>query len=111
MTALAEPSRNEIAPTIADRVVDSVRRVVHASHEARLFKTIAEDALEGRVYAAQRAITTAQRRVRDNLGDLKDEAARCVKRQPLAAVGTAFGAGLLIGAGFALALRSAARVR
>jgi hypothetical protein len=98
MAALAEIARDGIKWAIADQVVDSVRRAAHASHEARLFKTIAEDALGDGVHAATRAIKAARRRVVENLGDVKDDAVRGVKRQPLIAVGAAFAAGLAIGA-------------
>ncbi len=111
MTTVAEPARGDIKQAIADRIVDTVRQAAHASHEARLFKTLAEDAFEDGVHAAKRAIQTAQRRVVEDVAELKDEAVRCVKRQPLAAVGTAFGAGLAIGAILAWSLRPAARVQ
>src|SRR5581483_4494474 len=111
MAAVAESAPGEIKQAIADRIVDTVRQAAHATHEARLFKTLAEDALEDGIHTAKRAIQTAQRRVVADFGDLKDEAARCVRRQPLAAAGTAFGAGLAIGAILAWSLRPAARVR
>jgi ElaB/YqjD/DUF883 family membrane-anchored ribosome-binding protein len=110
MTALAEPARGDIKQAITDRVVDTVRRVAHASHEARLLETMAEDAIEEGIHTAKRAIRTTQRRVVEDLGDFKDEAVRCVRRQPLAAVGTAFGAGLAIGVVLAWSFRGA-RVR
>jgi ElaB/YqjD/DUF883 family membrane-anchored ribosome-binding protein len=96
MPAVAKSSAVEPEPTVVDRVAEAVRRVAHASHETQLLKTVAEDALEDGAYAARRAIKNVRHRL-DDLGDLRDEAARCVKRQPLVAVGVAFGAGVAIG--------------
>jgi ElaB/YqjD/DUF883 family membrane-anchored ribosome-binding protein len=62
----------------------------------QLLKSLAADAIEDGVHAAKRAITSVQRRV-ENLGDLKDEAAHRVKRQPFKAVGIAVGVGLVLG--------------
>jgi ElaB/YqjD/DUF883 family membrane-anchored ribosome-binding protein len=58
--------------------------------------TRATDAVEDGVRAARRAFKTAQRSLQ-NAADLRDEAAYRVKREPLKAVGFAFGAGLLMG--------------
>ena len=81
---------------IRERAVDAVRQVAHISHEARLFKSLAADAVEDGVHAAKRAIKSVQRRV-EELGDLKDEAAYRVKRQPFKALGIAVGVGLVLG--------------
>jgi ElaB/YqjD/DUF883 family membrane-anchored ribosome-binding protein len=59
-------------------------------------KNLAADAVEEGVRAARRALKTAKRGI-ENAGDLRDEAAYQVKREPLKAVGLAFGAGLLVG--------------
>jgi ElaB/YqjD/DUF883 family membrane-anchored ribosome-binding protein len=96
MPAVAETSPGELKPTMAARVADTVRRVAHASHEARLLTSVAEDAIEDGVYAAKRAVKSAQKRF-DAVEDLKDETVRRVKRQPFKAVGVAFGAGLALG--------------
>ena len=75
--------------TVGDRLVDDAcRQAAHISHEARLLKSVAEDAIEDGVHAAKRAIKSVQRRA-EELGDLKDEAIHRVKRQPLKAVGLA----------------------
>jgi ElaB/YqjD/DUF883 family membrane-anchored ribosome-binding protein len=97
--AAVEPIESQrIAPKsgAAERVAEAARRVVHASHEAHLLKTIAEDALEDGLYAAKRAVKNVHRRL-DDLGDVKDEAVRRVKRQPLLTVGIAFGVGAVVG--------------
>lgn len=69
----------------------------HMSHEARLFKTRAEDALEDGVHAAKRAFKSVQRQV-EAIDDLKDEALHRVKRHPALAVGICFGVGCVVGA-------------
>ena len=83
--------------TLKDRNVDGTRRAAHVSHEVRLAKSVARDAIEDGVYAAKRALKQVQRGVR-SLEDMKDETARYVKRQPLLAVGIAAGVGVLVGA-------------
>lgn len=95
-TATVETPKIEHEPTISDRAVDACRQAAHISHEARLLKSVAEDAIEEGVHAANRAIKSVRRRV-EELGDLKDAAAYRVKRSPLAAVGAAFGVGLVLG--------------
>jgi hypothetical protein len=86
----------EQKPTARDRVVDACRHAAHISHEARLIKSVAEDAIEDGVHAVKRAITSVRHRV-EELGDLKDGALRRVKRQPLQAMAAAFGIGLAAG--------------
>jgi hypothetical protein len=44
---------------VRDKAVDAVRHTAHVSHEARLLKTIAADAVDDGVYAAKRVIKTA----------------------------------------------------
>jgi ElaB/YqjD/DUF883 family membrane-anchored ribosome-binding protein len=83
-------------PTVGDRVADACRQAAHVSHEARMLKSVAEDAIEDGVHAAKRAMKSVRRRV-EELGDLKDEAAVRVKRQPLVSVGIAAGVGLMVG--------------
>ena len=94
-TATLETPAVDRKPTAEDRAVDARRQAAHISHEARLLKSVAE-AIEDGVHAAKREIKSVQRRV-EELGDLKDEAIHRVKRQPLQAVGAAFGVGLAMG--------------
>lgn len=79
-----------------DRAIDAARQVAHVSHEVHLLKSVGEDAVEDGVHAATRAIKSVQHRV-EELGDLKDEAAYRVKRQPFKALGLAVGVGLVFG--------------
>jgi ElaB/YqjD/DUF883 family membrane-anchored ribosome-binding protein len=94
--ATADMSNVKSEPSIRDRAIDAARQVAHVSHEAQLFKSLAADAVEDGVHAAKRAIKSIQHRV-EKLGDLKDEAAYCVKHQPFKAVGLAAGVGLVVG--------------
>lgn len=87
-------------PNVKDRIVDAARHAAHFSHEARLAKSIAQDAIEDGVHAAKRALKRVRRGV-DRLEDVKDETARYVKRQPFKAVGVAAAVGLLVGGGVA----------
>jgi ElaB/YqjD/DUF883 family membrane-anchored ribosome-binding protein len=84
------------AHALRDRAADALRHATHMSHEARLLKSMASDAVEDGVYAARRAVKNVQRRLHD-AGDLRDTAVYKVKRNPLGALGVAFGAGLLFG--------------
>jgi ElaB/YqjD/DUF883 family membrane-anchored ribosome-binding protein len=81
---------------VRDKAVDAVRHVAHASHEARLLKTIAADAVDDGVYAAKRVIKTARRWTR-TIADLRDEAAFRIKREPFKFVGLALGMGIQLG--------------
>jgi len=81
---------------VRDKAVDAVRHVAHASHEARLLKTIAADAVEDGVYAAKRVVKTARRWTRSTT-DLRDEAAYRIKREPFKFVGLALGVGIQLG--------------
>jgi hypothetical protein len=100
MTSTTIDTPEEASKTsIRDRVLDAARQTAHLSHETRMLKTLAADAVEDGVHAARRAMTSARRGV-EKLGDFKDEAVHRVKRQPLRAVGLSLGLGLV--AGFAV---------
>jgi ElaB/YqjD/DUF883 family membrane-anchored ribosome-binding protein len=94
--ATVETSSVETELSIRERAIDAARQVAHVSHEVQLLKSLAADAVEDGVHAAKRAIKSVQRRV-EELGDLKDEAAYRVKRQPFKALGIAVGVGLVFG--------------
>jgi len=96
MVPANETSTAAAEPSLRDRVVDAARQATQVSHEARLFKSLAEDAVEDGIHAAKRALKAAKHRV-EELGDLKDEAAYRVKRDPLKAVAIAGAAGLVFG--------------
>ena len=95
-SATIETSQTASTASLRDRVVDTCRHAAHLSHEARLLKSLAADAVEDGVHAAKRARISLARRV-EELTDLKDEAVHQVKRQPLRSVGIALGAGLVVG--------------
>jgi ElaB/YqjD/DUF883 family membrane-anchored ribosome-binding protein len=69
-----------------------------ASKEAHALVAKAEEAIEEGVYAAKRTMRTAQRRAEDAVND----AAGCVRKQPLTAVSATLGAGIAIGVAGAL---------
>ena len=94
--AVDTPEMKNGSTTARDRVVDAARQAAHVSHEARLLKSLAADAVEDGVHAARRAIKSVRRGV-EELGDFKDEAVHRAKRQPLKAVAIAAGAGLALG--------------
>jgi ElaB/YqjD/DUF883 family membrane-anchored ribosome-binding protein len=97
MPAAAFAPSEETKAQVKERVVEAARRLAHASHESRLLKTVAEDAVEDGLYAAKRAMKTVHRKL-DEMRDVREEAIRRVKRQPLQAVGIALGAGIVLGA-------------
>jgi len=81
---------------VRDKAIDAVRQVAHASHEARVLKASAADAVEDGVYAAKRAVKAA-RRWTQNTADLRDQAAYRIKRDPFKFVGLALGVGIQLG--------------
>ena len=95
--AHVETPELEPKPTGRDRVVDACRHAAHFSHQSRLLKSVAQDAIEEGVHAAKRAIRSVRYRT-EELGDnLKDEARHRVKRQPMQVMAAAFGIGLAAG--------------
>ena len=92
----------ELVPpsSVKDRIVDAARHTAHLSHEARLAKSIAADAIEDGIHYARRAAITSARRGVERLQDLKDDATYRIKRAPLASATLFAGAGLILGAGF-----------
>jgi ElaB/YqjD/DUF883 family membrane-anchored ribosome-binding protein len=63
------------------------------SEEARVLAANAAEVVEQGAHVARRSYRLAKRRAED----AADEAATCIRRQPLKAVGAALGAGLVIG--------------
>jgi len=100
-TATVDSADVEPKTTVRERIVDACGQAAHVSHEARVLLSVAEDTIEDGVRAARRAVKSVRRRA-EEIEDFKDEAIHRVKRQPLRAVGAAFGTGLAIGfvAGF-----------
>lgn len=96
MTSTTDTSEEASKTSVGDHVADACRHAAHLSHEGRLLKSVATDAIEDGAHAVKRAITSAKRRV-EQLSDLKDETLHRVKRQPLRALGLALGSGLVIG--------------
>lgn len=99
---VAEPPRSDGADRIRYVAADAVRAAAHLSHEARLLKSMAADAVEDGVHAAKRSYKIAVRR----LEDATDQAAANIRKQPFKAVGVALGAGLLLGVAGAWLVRS-----
>jgi ElaB/YqjD/DUF883 family membrane-anchored ribosome-binding protein len=95
-TAGTQSSESE-KPSVADRIVDAVQHAAHVSHEARLIKSLAYDAIEDGAHEAKRAVEKSLQRGIERLEDIKDESVHYVKRQPLKAMAMAAGAGLMVG--------------
>lgn len=79
---------------IGDKAADMYRKATHLAGEARELTNLASDTVEDGVHAARRAIN----RGIENAAELRETAVYRVKRNPLKAVGLAFGAGVLLGA-------------
>ena len=85
------PSRD-----VANRIVDATTCATHFAHEAQLAKSMIQDAVEDKIYAAKRALKLARRRV-DQLDEYKDDVVRYVKRRPLVSTALALATGLMVG--------------
>ena len=88
-----------------DKAADAVRVAAHVSHEARLLKSLASDAVDDGIHAARRAATVARR----DLETMKEEAVYRIKRNPVVAVAVSFGVGIGLGVAIAAASRACAR--
>lgn len=84
---------HEAPSCAAGKAADAVRQVTHLSHEAKLMKSLVEDAVEDGAHAVKRAMKSARRRAED----AKDTVTYEIRRRPLRAVGTALGFGVVLG--------------
>jgi len=88
---------SEAAPSsAADRIMDAGRAVAHLSHQARLAKSLAGDAIGDGVNAARHAVRSVRRSI-ERLEDVKDEGIHYVKRQPLKTIAMTAGIGFTVG--------------
>lgn len=92
-TATLEHREMERELTIRDRIADALANATHLSHEVRLVKSMATDAVEDATRAAKRTL----KRRREDAADFKDEIIHRVKRQPVRAITLAAGVGALVG--------------
>ena len=97
MSVAAVQTPESEKPNVADRIVDAARHAAHISHEARLVKSLACDAIEDGAHEATRTVTKSVQRGIERLEDIKDEGVHYVKRQPLKAIAMAVGVGLMVG--------------
>ena len=95
-TATVDAPREEAEPSVREKAVDAVRQALHVSHEARLLKSMAADAVDEGVYAAKRVVKTARRWTHE-AADVRDEAAHRIRRDPFTFVGMAFALGIPVG--------------
>jgi ElaB/YqjD/DUF883 family membrane-anchored ribosome-binding protein len=97
MSTAGNQSSESEKPSVADRIVDAVQHAAHVSHEARLVKSLAYDAIEDGAHEAKRAVEKSLQRGFERLEDIKDESVHYVKRQPLKAMAMAAGVGVMVG--------------
>ncbi len=96
MTVDTREASEHATPSIGGRLADAARQAAHLSHEARMVRTMAEDAIEDGVHKARRAVKSVRRGI-ERLQDIKDEATYYVKRRPLRTIAIAAGLGLVVG--------------
>jgi ElaB/YqjD/DUF883 family membrane-anchored ribosome-binding protein len=93
-TAIAEPKTQPV--DLPGRAADAVRHAAHFAHEARLLKSLAADALDDAVHASKQTVKSMKRRMQD-VADRRHDLVHQVRREPLQAIGIAFGIGALLG--------------
>jgi ElaB/YqjD/DUF883 family membrane-anchored ribosome-binding protein len=79
--------------SFVDRMLEAARQAGRVSHEARVARTLAADAIEDGVRATERAV----RRGIEKVEDVKDEGIHRVKRQPVKTLAIAAGVCLSLG--------------
>lgn len=84
---------NAARHAVTERVLDAARQAEHVAHEARRLTERAADVWEDGVHTARR---TMKRRMHE-LEDLRDQAEIRVRRNPMAAIGVTFAAGVMLG--------------
>jgi ElaB/YqjD/DUF883 family membrane-anchored ribosome-binding protein len=97
MSTAGNQSSESEKPSVADRIVDAVQHAAHVSHEARLVKSLAYDAIEDGAHEAKRAAKKSVQRSIERLEDIRDAGVHYVKRQPLKAMAMAAGVGVMVG--------------
>ncbi len=96
MTVETRETSAHTTPSIGGRLADAARHAAHLSHEARMVKSMAEDAIEDGVHRARRTVKSVRRGI-ERLEDIRDDATRYVKRRPLTTTAMAAGVGLVVG--------------
>ncbi|HEY3381697.1 MAG TPA: hypothetical protein VGK32_08010 [Vicinamibacterales bacterium] len=97
MAIVTRETSEDATPSTSDRMADAAAHAAHLSHEARMVKSVAEDAIEEGVYQARRVARSVRRGVVGRLEDIKDEGIRYVKRQPLPTIAFTAGVGVMVG--------------
>ncbi len=96
MTVDTRETSEHATPSIGRRVAEAAGQAAHLSHEARMVRSVAEDAIEDGVHRATRAVKSVRRGI-EHLEDVKDDAVSYVKHRPLKTVALAAGIGLAVG--------------
>ncbi len=96
MTLDIRETSEHTTPSIAGRMADAARHAAHLSHEARMVRSLAEDAIEDGVHKARRVAKSVRRGI-ERLQDVKDEATYYIRRRPLKTIAMAAGLGLVVG--------------
>ena len=96
-----EGNVGHLAPSkdVANRIIDATTCATHLAHEVQLAKSMIQDTVEDKIYAAKRALKLTRRHV-EQLEDYKDEVVRYMKHRPLVSSGIALASGLMVGAVF-----------
>ncbi len=96
MAVDARETSEHTTPSISGRMADAARHAAHLSHEARMVKSLAEDAIDEGVHRARRAVKSVRRGL-ERLEDIRDDGVRYAKRQPVKTMALTAGVGLLVG--------------